>query len=134
MIETGVIIGLNGEPIFWHTPGDRTLVSLPDSRNLWDVLWENREKLAGFAHSHPGSGMPGPSYTDVTTFSAIELALGKRLDWWITSSDNIVVVRWTGPADYTYQRSPMDVEPSWASTLRRLSEEHTRTNVEGRAT
>ena len=96
-IEAGVVIDLKGEPIFWHLPEERTGGSLPDSRKLWDVIWENRENLMGFAHSHPGWGMPGPSWTDVTTFSAVEKALDKRLDWWITSSDRIIVARWSGP-------------------------------------
>jgi proteasome lid subunit RPN8/RPN11 len=135
MIEAGVVINKAGEPIHWHMPRNRTNVALPDSRNLWDVLWDNRENLLGFAHSHPGAGVPGPSYTDVTTFSAVELALGKRLDWWITSSDSVVVVRYCGPKEYSYQRFAMDAEPSWTNALRALSLDEVlqlKSNVEGK--
>ena len=66
MIETGVVVTGNG-PIHWHLPPGRSGGSLPDSRPLWDVLWEHRrEFFLGFAHSHPGSGIPGPSFTDVS--------------------------------------------------------------------
>lgn len=89
--EAGAVIGRNGEVLHWHLPGDRTAGSLPDSRNLWDVFWEHRDNVLGFAHSHPGSGTPSHSHTDVTTFDAIEKALGRRLQWWITSEDRIVI-------------------------------------------
>jgi len=133
MIEAGVVIDLNEEPLHWHLPPGRSGGSLPDSRNLWDVLWENRERIAGFAHSHPGSGVPGPSHTDVTTFAAIEAGLGKRLSWWITSSDRVVVLQWAGlgipgaavPDRHRYRSMELkpDEEPSWVVELRRLSTE-----------
>lgn len=124
MREAGVVIDKNGNPIHWHLPGDRSVVALPDSRSLWDILWENRETVAGFAHSHPGSGIPGPSYTDVTTFSAIEAAMGRRLDWWIASSNVVVLVRWLGPSPLTYGQfgTVLNPEPKWITELRRLSE------------
>lgn len=75
MIEVGVVIGLDFRPRYWHLPPGRTAGSIPDTRSLWDVLWEQRADVAGFAHSHPGSGVPGPSHTDVTTFAAIEAGL-----------------------------------------------------------
>jgi hypothetical protein len=102
------LLDLEGKPIHWHLPPGRSGGSLPDSRDLWDVIWENRGNISGFAHSHPGSGLPGPSYTDVTTFAAIEAALGRRLDWFITSSDSFVLFRWKGPDKLTY-------EPHWAT-------------------
>lgn len=120
-MEAGVVIDLNGEPLFWHVPANRNEAALPDSRSLWDVLWENRDNLAGFAHSHPGGGVPGPSYTDVTTFSAIELGLGRQLDWWITSDTSIVVLRWEGPHKYTYRPIVLEAEPVWVPRLRELS-------------
>lgn len=136
-IEAGVLVGKNNEPIFWHLPFNRTGGALPDSRKLWDVLWENRQDLLGFAHSHPGSGVPGPSYTDVTTFSAIELALGRRLDWWITSSDHIVVVRFSGPQPYSYHPGiQLDRDPPWLAELRHHSgygAEKPNSDVEGRS-
>jgi hypothetical protein len=135
MKEAGVVIDKNGRAIHWHVPAQRTTGALPDSRLLWEVLWSNRETVAGFAHIHPGSGIPGPSYTDVTTFDAIESALGRRLDWWIASADAIVLVRWVGPERLAYNvgRSPQGPaaringgpvllpEPEWTAELRRLS-------------
>ncbi len=123
MREAGVLIDLRGEPIHWHVPHDRSIVALPDNRGLWDVIWENRENVLGFAHSHPGSGMPGPSFEDVTTFAGIELALGKRLQWWITSSDRLAVVTWVGPDKHTYRPAPVYEEPAWVHKLRLLSVE-----------
>lgn len=116
-IEAGVVIAKNGEPIFWHNPVNRTMGSLPDSRDLWQVFWDNRENLQGFAHSHPGSGIPGPSWEDLTTFSAVELALGARLDWWITSSDQVILLRWVGPDKYTYEATLIE-DPTWVKELR----------------
>ena len=121
MIEAAVVIGLEGEPLYWHLPPGRSAGSLPDSRELWDIIWENRELIAGGAHTHPGRGVPGPSREDVTTFSAVELALGRRLAWWIVSSDCVAVVRWQGPEAYDYVVEVLERDPGWVTELRRLS-------------
>ncbi len=120
MIEAGAVIGLKGEVIHWHLPPGRTGGSLPDSGDLWEVLWEHRTNLLGIAHSHPGGGVPGPSPEDVTTFSAIERALGKKLKWWIASSDHVAVFQWVGPDKYNYAGSPV-LAPAWTYQLRELS-------------
>lgn len=135
-MEAGVLIDRQGQPLFWHLPRTRTVASLPESPELWDVMWANREDISGFAHSHPGSGMPGPSYTDVTTFAAIEAGLGVRLDWWITSSDSFTLLRWEGPDRLRYTPHPLIArdsrdgepaqpllvgEPPWIAELRRHS-------------
>ena len=91
MMEAGVLLGPNNSVIYWHTPNDRSGGALPDNRDLWDVIWENRAIVTGFAHTHPGSGIPGPSYTDITTFKSIENGLGKHLNWFIFSSDSQVL-------------------------------------------
>lgn len=134
MMEAGVVVDLNGEALHWHLPEGRSGGSLPDhvaklpaseeafrKANLWYVFWDNRDSIKGFAHSHPGGGVPGPSYTDVTTFAAIEDALGQRLDWWITSDQAVVVCRWAGPHRLTYQVERLAEDPSWVAELRRLS-------------
>lgn len=125
-IEAGVLVGSNHEPIHWHLPPGRNVVALPDSRPLWDVIWENRDRVIGFAHSHPGSGRPGPSWEDITTFSAVERALGKLLYWWIASSDELVVcVRdayfGNGFKQYDYPTYSVDTTPPWLGRLRELS-------------
>jgi hypothetical protein len=121
MKETGVVIDRVGSPIHWLVPAGRTGGSLPDSRELWDILWNNRNRLGGVAHTHPGGGIPGPSWEDVTTFSAVELALGRCIDWWIASADAVVVARWAGPGKYDYAVSAVSAEPAWTARLRELS-------------
>jgi hypothetical protein len=122
VIEAAAVIGQGGAVIHWHLPAGRSSGALPDSRELWEVIWQRRAELLGIAHSHPGSGLPAPSFEDVTTFSAVELALGTRLAWWITSADRVVVCRWIGPNKYDY-RAELIEEPSWTAALRRWSKE-----------
>jgi hypothetical protein len=116
MIEAGVVITEAG-PVFWHLPAGCSSVVIPDTRKLWDVLWEHRDaELLGFAHSHPGSGTPAPSHTDLTTFAAIESGLGRRLRWWITSFDRIIQLRWEGPGRLDYEGFFVE-PPDWAHQL-----------------
>lgn len=123
--EACVVVGFRGEPIYWHLPEARTAASLPDSRRLWDVLWENRAPLQGVAHSHPGAGLPIPSWQDYTTFAGVELALGRRLVWWIASRDSLVTVLWAGPGTYDYVVLPLSGTAAeqyrWLPELRRTS-------------
>ena len=73
MIEAGLVFSGNC-PVFFHLPRGRTAGGIPCSYVLWEVLWENRkDPFLGFAHTHPGSGVPAPSHTDITTFAAVEL-------------------------------------------------------------
>ncbi|HEY8097449.1 MAG TPA: hypothetical protein VIE65_15350 [Methylobacter sp.] len=117
MMEAGLVLDVYGNPIFEHFPPGRSSGSLPDSRDLWDFIWDNRHQISGFAHSHPGNGIPYPSDTDITTFKAIEAALGRRLDWWIISSDSIILVKWID----NYVVSPIQVRPAWFFKLKELS-------------
>lgn len=122
-MEAGAVVAKDGSVLHWHLPSGRDGGSLPDSRELWDVIWDNRENLIGIAHSHPGKGVPGPSYTDVTTFAAIESALGRRLSWWITSEDRLVVAKWKGPGRLTYEARLEEDCPPWLKQLRGASYE-----------
>lgn len=92
-MEAGVLLDLHLNPVYWHAPEDRTMGSLPDSRKLWDEIWTRKGGVAAFAHTHPGSGLTGPSGTDLTTFDAIEKALGRSLIWLIATSDRVVRCR-----------------------------------------
>lgn len=115
-IETGVVINKRDEAIHWHLPPGRSAGSIPDSRNLWEVLLANRDNLYGFAHSHPGSGPVSPSHEDVTTFSAVERGLGLRLVWPIASSDHVAFFTWKGPGLYDYVHAGQftaDDAPDW---------------------
>lgn len=120
MREAGVLLDRGGEAFFWHTPNDRSVTALPDSQDLWDVIWKNRDDLSGFAHSHP-SGVISPSHTDVTTFAAIELALGRRLDWWIWANGILVHTYWAGHDRLSYKSSPVVMRPSWVASLHERS-------------
>ncbi len=94
-IEAGVVVGQNYEALWWHLPPGRSVGHLPGSRELWDVLWSEylTGRLYGFAHSHPGTGIPLPSPTDLTTFMNVEAALGQTLSWWIVNQDHVVLIR-----------------------------------------
>jgi len=124
MREVGVIIGFHGKPCYWHTPDNRSVVSLPDSLVLWQELWNRRAELMGFAHSHPGGGIPSPSHEDVTTFAAVEAGLGRRLVWWIVNSDYTSVMWYKGPERLRYDCVQVD-DPEWATELRKASNGNT---------
>lgn len=108
MMETALVFDLDGNTIHWHEPAGRSKGSLPDSAALWDVLWGNRDRLGGVAHTHPWDGPSGPSQTDVTTFAAVEAALGARLVWPVVTFTHETHVVWVGPGrlDYSVLRSP----------------------------
>lgn len=84
-LEAGVLFDVDGEAIHYFAPLTRTSVSLPDSETLWRIVWRWRDRVGGFAHSHPGSGYPEPSWQDLETFAAWEAALGRKLAWPIIS-------------------------------------------------
>jgi len=123
-MEAGVIIS-KGEPLYWHIPPDRSTSCLPDSTELWNQFWKFRHTLDGFAHSHPGSGPVGPSWEDITTFAAVEAALGRRLNWWIINQYYVSLVMWKGPDKCDYQVSNLESELSdcldWVDDLRKAS-------------
>lgn len=97
MMETALVFDHEGRTIHWHEPLGRSGGALPDSRDLWEVLWEHRSeskggtgRLAGVAHTHPWNGPTGASRTDLTTFRAVELGLGQRLLWPIVTFTHVV--------------------------------------------
>jgi hypothetical protein len=118
MIEVGVVFDVHGGVLHWHLPPGRTSVSIPDTRDLWQVLWTNRAVLGGVAHSHPGTGTPTPSHIDLTTFAACEAGLGRRLEWYITTADQLACFAWAGPERLAYQRVVRDPAPGWLNDLR----------------
>jgi hypothetical protein len=128
-IETGVLLDRTYRPIYWHEPTGRNPGYLPDSRTLWDVFWENRDRVWGFAHSHPGSGRTSYSHEDVTTFAAVEAAMGKSLHWPIITADQEFFAFWGGPGrhDYTLFRWEswriVTAHANWIAELRRRSYE-----------
>jgi hypothetical protein len=126
-LEAGVLVDFDGNPIYWHLPNNRSAGYIPDSHKLWDEIWKNRCNLLGFAHSHPGRGFQCPSQEDITTFSAVEAALGEKLIWWIISEDAVTSIIWVGPHlwDYNNRHENMKCErdPRCKLWLTRLREE-----------
>lgn len=123
-MEAAVVIDLDWQPIYYHTPLARTGGSLPDSHDLWEILWTNRHRLLGVAHSHPGGGIPGPSHTDVTTFAAVEAGLGVRLVWPIITVDAMRAFIWQGPDRLVYEEGAvitLRMAESWVAELLKLS-------------
>lgn len=123
MKEAGLVIATDLITVLHeHVPQGRSAGHLPDEPDLWyNVLWPRRNEIAGIAHSHPGCGLPGPSYEDLTTFEAIESAYGRRLTWWIASSDMLITLRWYGPRPLDYVGCRLHIEPAWTGRLRELS-------------
>jgi len=111
MIECAFVFDTDGKVIHWHLPPGRTGGSIPDTRDLWEVMWDNRDRLGGVAHTHPWRGISGPSGTDVTTFAACEAALGKRLVWPIVTLDAVACFFWKGPEKHRYEAVPDDESP-----------------------
>ena len=89
MREAACVFDVSGNVLLWHVPNGRSGGAIPDSRDLWEVLWENRESLGGVAHTHPWTGTPVPSTTDITTWEAIERGLGRRLLWPIVTMSEV---------------------------------------------
>jgi len=89
MMETALVFDKGGEAIYWHEPTDRSGAHIADSRDLWDVLWENRDRLGGVAHTHPWNGEAWPSESDLTTFSAVERGLGRRFLWPVVTMSEV---------------------------------------------
>jgi hypothetical protein len=119
MIEVAAVLDHYNVPIHWHVPPGRSSGHIPDTRSLWEVIWENRDIVGAVAHTHPGSGKPGPSIMDITTFMAIEAGLGRELAWWISSSDQTVQITHNKGDQYVVY--DVDRCPHWTHYLRHLS-------------
>lgn len=119
MMEAALVLDRAGAVLYRHAPAGRTSVALPDSRDLWKVLWAHRAVLGGVAHTHPGAGVAAPSVEDRTTFAACEAGLGARLDWWIATSDQVARYRFCGPDKHDYAPQPVGELP-WLAELRAL--------------
>lgn len=92
MLETGLVFDRNGRTIYWHEPLGREGGAIPDTRELWDVLWANRHDLGGVAHTHPWDGPAQPSGKDLTTFDALERGLGRHLLWPVVTFTEVLYV------------------------------------------
>ena len=79
MKEVALVFDKDGRAIHWMDGASGA--AIPDSRSLWEVIWENRKIIGGVAHTHPWDGPTGPSGTDLTTFNALERGLNLSLVW-----------------------------------------------------
>ncbi len=94
MKEAAIVFGSAGQTLYTHLPPDRSGYGLPDSRDLWQVLWMLRTIVAGVAHLHPWHGPAVPSAEpDLTTFSAVDRGLGMRLFWPVVTMNDFKVYR-----------------------------------------
>lgn len=105
------MLDTQGCPLYWHLPQGRSQTYLPDSRDLWEVLWYHREYLGGVAHTHPWSGQANPSSTDLTTFSAVEKGLGLYLTWPIVTFSEVAYFGWVGPGKLDYEQVAFMKDP-----------------------
>lgn len=126
-METGLVFDRRGGAIYWHLPRGRTQSYLPDSQQLWRVLWEYHQEglLGGVAHTHPWSGEASPSHTDVTTFAAVEAGLGKRLVWPIVTFTEVRYFHWVGPERLDYAEMEVRrfrINKALIAELRRFSQ------------
>lgn len=121
-IETGLVFDRKGKTIHWHLPPGRDGGYIPDTRSLWEVMWDNRHDLGGFAHTHPWRGEAWPSSEpDLTTFQAIEDGLGLRLQWWVvTFTDAKCFIRGDERGVFNHHPDP-PVRVEDVDELRRIS-------------
>jgi Prokaryotic homologs of the JAB domain len=118
--EAAVVIDQDDHPIYWHLPEGRTAASIPDSRDLWMVLWNGREQLAGVAHTHP-AGVDQPSSIDLVTFRACEDGLGRRLSWWIVTPTEVMLCSHDETDPRGYRCHPDPTPHAWVELLRHHS-------------
>ncbi|CAN5193429.1 hypothetical protein BH09MYX1_BH09MYX1_57600 [soil metagenome] len=111
MREVCFLIGTDGS-ILW-ADASTSASALPDSRERWEAIWQNREQLSEIAHSHPGVPL-GFSAEDESTMAALTQALGRALRFSVVAP-NGVVVRQNG-VDVVVEK-----EPWWAGLLRMAS-------------
>ena len=109
MMETALVFDRSGRTLYWHEPHGRNGGALPDSDDLYAVLWKHRSaekggtgQLAGVAHTHPWDGPTGASGTDLTTFRAVELGLAQRLVWPIVTFTHVVL--YVRPREYDFAK------------------------------
>ena len=86
--------------------------ALPDSRARWEAIWSRRDTLVEIAHSHP-LGPLAFSTEDLTTFEALDSALGKRLRFSVVAPEGMLV--------RDGEREVRAAEEPWWAALLRLS-------------
>lgn len=134
MIEYALLFDREGRPLAWYAGADSS--SIPDSRTLWGVVWDLRDPLGGVAHTHPWSGSAAASHEDLTTFSAIERGLGRRLIWPVVTMtavryyvrDGVFLDNHDLGAQYVDCPPGFSLQPHWEGTLEELRRRSCRTS------
>lgn len=121
MIESALVFDKEGKTIHWHLPPGRSGGWIPDTRDLWEVLWENRHRLGGVAHTHPWNGEAWPSGTDETTFRAVELGLGQQLLWPVVTFTDMKAFVFNPVTGEYVQAGPLTLELEGLEELRQIS-------------
>ena len=143
--EASVVLDFEGLPLLWWLPEGRSAGFIPpvyeqaeDIDQLMRFIIKNHERIWGVAHTHPGSGITGPSGIDLDTFAGVETAISKpypapytRLPWWVATSDDLVLCTWCGPGPRDYACNPVgfrwqERNEGWLHTLR----EHTSSDTD----
>jgi hypothetical protein len=109
--EVCFIIGKGGA-ILWADASDSP-VALPDTRDRWNAIWDNREHIENIAHSHP-NGPAAFSLEDETTMEALSSALGKTIRFSVVAPSAVIARE----GDNTFEINPA---PWWAELLRLAS-------------
>jgi proteasome lid subunit RPN8/RPN11 len=122
-VEVATVFDYTGAALYWTSCLESGPTYIPDSRSLWEFLWDRREVVHGVAHSHP-HGMNDPSDTDVTTWRAIEKGLGRKLFWPIVTTSSVKVFHHnpvTGNYEHTQMPLSYDVTSEiWGATIQQL--------------
>lgn len=111
--EVFFLIGRGGA-LLWSDASDSPS-ALPDSRQRWEAIWDNRAELEELAHSHP-YGPLAFSSEDETTMKALESALGRELCFSVVSPDGMI-----RREDGATTRITNEDEPWWTALLRLAS-------------
>jgi hypothetical protein len=103
-------------------PGDVILAAdvsgspgaVPDTRRRWETIWRLRDQLVEIVHSHP-LGPDTFSSEDLTTFAALDAALGRRLTYSLVAPGGV----WCrGESGQVRRPGPT---PWWVALLRAAS-------------
>lgn len=121
VLESELLFDREGRTFYWHLPSTRTAGYIPGTWEVWQAMWENRHKMGGMAHTHPWNGDAWYSQEDVTTWSACDLGLGRRMVWVVVTFDQVAYYQWKGPGKYDYGIIQPDFRVEDIEELRRRS-------------
>lgn len=116
--EVVVLVGIDAigqeVPLYVHVPTQPSVAAVPDSPDLWAVIWSLRDRLVGIAHTHPPGAME-PSSQDLATVRGVERALGRTIFWWILDPCTLRAVRFAPAGERGYTLVPLNgLSPTWA--------------------